>query len=92
MGNRERRAGNGEHGMRLTIYHEILHSQQFEGAEFIDGNSFLSFLTPVNVGTCHLFGHNFGRRIANASVLMKFRTLYKVRVVNSIVKIVFCNF
>ena len=33
--------GNEEQGMRLTIYHEILHSEQFEGAEFIDDNSFL---------------------------------------------------
>ena len=40
--------------MRLTIYHEILDSEQFEGAEFIDGNSFLWCLTPVIDGTCHL--------------------------------------
>ena len=33
--------GNGERGMRLTIFHEILHSEQFEGAEFNDDNSFL---------------------------------------------------
>ena len=40
-GNSERGTGNGERGTRLTTYHEILHSEQFEGAEFIDGNSFL---------------------------------------------------
>ena len=51
----------------------------------------LSILTPVNVGTCHLLGHSFGRRTANASILMKFRTLRKVRVVNSIVTIAFCD-
>ena len=33
--------GNGERGMSLTIFHKILHSEQFEGAEFIDDNSFL---------------------------------------------------
>ena len=32
---------NGEWGMRLTISHEILHSEQFEGPEFIDDKSFL---------------------------------------------------
>ena len=77
--------------MRLTIYHKILDNEQFEGAEFIDDNSFLWFLTPVNVGTCHLLGHSFGQRTANASILMKFRTLHKSRVLNSIVKIVFCD-
>ena len=77
--------------MRLTIYHKILNNEQFEGAEFIDDNSFLWFLTPVNVGTCHLLGHSFGQRTANASILMKFRTLHKSRVLNSIVKIVFCD-
>ena len=81
--------GNGERGMRLTIYHEILHSEQFEGAEFIDDNSFLWFLTPVNVGTCHLLGHSFGRRTVDASILVKFRTLQKSRVGNLIVAIVF---
>ena len=78
--------------MRLTIYLEILHSEQFESAEFIDGNSFLWFLTPTNVGTCHLLGHSFGRRTANASILMKFHTLHKSRAVNSMVTTFFCNF
>ena len=32
---------NGEWGLRLTIFLEILHSEQFEGAEFIDNNNFL---------------------------------------------------
>ena len=41
MGNGEWGLGNGERGMRLTIFFEILHSEQFEGAEFIDYNSFL---------------------------------------------------
>ena len=78
--------------MRLTSFHEILHSEQSEGAEFIDNNSFLWFLTPVNVGTCHLLGHSFRRRMANASNLMKFWTLHKSRAVNSMVTIVSCNF
>ena len=40
-GNGEQGTGNREPGMRLTIFHETLHTKQFEGAEFIDGNSFL---------------------------------------------------
>ena len=40
--NRERGMGNGERGtVKSTIFLEILHSEQFEGAEFIDGYSFL---------------------------------------------------
>ena len=69
----------------------MLHSEQFEGAEFIDDTSFLWFLTPVNVGTCYRSGHTFGQRTANASILMKFGTLHKVRVVNWIVTIVVCD-
>ena len=60
--------------MRLTIFHEILHSEQFEDAEFIDRNSFLWLLTPVNICTRHLIGHSFRRRTANATISMKFRT------------------
>ena len=82
--------GNGEREMRLTISHKILHSEQFECAEFFDDNSFV-ILTPVHVGTCHLLGHSFGRRMANASILMKFRTPHKSKVGNSIVTIVFCD-
>ena len=78
--------------MRLTIYHEISHSGQFEGTEFIDDNSLLWFLTPVNDGTCHLLGHKFGRRTDNASILMKFCTQHKSRTVISMVTIGFCNF
>ena len=84
--------GNGERGMRSTIFHKIFQSEQFESAEFIDDNSFLWFLTPVHVGTCHLLGQYFGWRTTNASILMKFRTLHKSRAVNSMVAIVFCNF
>ena len=32
--------GNGERGMTLPIFHEILRSEQFEGAEFIDDKVF----------------------------------------------------
>ena len=77
--------------MGLTIFHETLHSEKFEGAEFIDGNSFQRFLTSTSVGTCHLSGHSFGRRTANASILMKFLTLHKSRAMNSMVMIVFCD-
>ena len=90
-GNGQLGTGNGERGMRLTIYHKILQRVQFEGAEFIDGNSYLWFLRPVNVSTCHLLGHSFERRTANALILMKFRTLHKSRMVNSIVTIVICD-
>ena len=78
--------------MGLTIYHEILHSEQLQDAEFIDDNSSLWYLTPANISTCHLPGHSFGRRVANASNLMKFGTLHKSRAVNSMVTIVFWNF
>ena len=90
-GNGERGTENGEWEMRLTIYHKILHSEQFEGAEFIDDNSFLWFLTPVNVCTC-LLGHSFGRRTANASILMKLCILHKSKALGSMVTIVFCSF
>ena len=55
-------------------------------------NSFLWFLTLANVGACHFLGLSFGRRTANASILMKFRTLHKSRAVNSMVARAFCNF
>ena len=82
---------NGERGMRLTIFHEILHSEQFID-EFIDDDSFVWFLTPANGGRCHLSGHSFGRRAANASILMKFCTLNKCRAVNSMVTNFFYKF
>ena len=92
-GNEERGTGNGEWGTEneVNLFHEILHSEQFEGAEFINDNSFLWFLAPANVGTCRLSDHSFGWRIANASILMKFCTLHKLRAVNSMVTIGFCD-
>ena len=78
--------------MRLKIFHEILHSEQFEGAEIIDDNSFLGFLAPGSVGTCHLLTHSFGRRTANASILMKLGILLKSKALSSMVTIVFCSF
>ena len=83
--------GNGERRMRLTIFHETLHTEQFEGTEFIDDNSFLWFLTPANVSTCHLSGNSFVRRTTNASILMKYGTLHKSRAVSSMVALGFCN-
>ena len=56
---------NENWGMRLTISHEILRNEQFEGPEFIDDKSFLWFLTAANVGTCHLSGHGFGPKPTN---------------------------
>ena len=35
--------------MRLTIFHKILQSEQFEGAEFIDDNSVI-----LDTCQCHL--------------------------------------
>ena len=47
----------------------------------------LPILTIVSVGTCYLLGHGFRPKTANASVLIKFCTLHKTRVVNSMVSI-----
>ena len=60
------------------------------------GNFFCNFwcqsiLIPVNVGTCQFLGQSYGPRTANASILMKFCSLNKSRVANSMVKIVFCD-
>ena len=86
--------GNEERGTRNEVNHlpRNLHSEQFEGAEFIDGNSFLWFLTPVNVGTCHFSGHSFGRRVTNALILMKLCILHKLRTLSPMVTIVFGSF
>ena len=51
----------------------------------------LSILIPVKVGTCQFLGQSFGPRTANASILMKFCTLNKSRVANSMVTIAFCD-
>ena len=37
----KKRNGEWGTGNKSTIFHEILHSEQFEVAEFIDNNSFL---------------------------------------------------
>ena len=60
--------GNGEREMRLTFYHKVLRSKEFESAEFIDNNSFfdswrLSSLTLLNIGNCHLLGHVFKKML-----------------------------
>ena len=51
----------------------------------------LSILIPVNVGICQFLDQRYGPRTANASILMKFCTLNKSRVANSVVTIVFCD-
>ena len=51
----------------------------------------LSILIPVNVGTCQFLGQSYGPRRANASILMKFCTLNKSRMTNSMVTIAFCD-
>ena len=77
-------------------FDEIWNSTQIEGPEFnsdklLSDSWRLSILTPVDIGTCHLLGLSFGRKTANLPILMKFCTLHKPRVVNSIVTIVFCH-
>ena len=52
----------------------------------------LSILTPVDIDTCHLLGHSFGPKTVNLQILMKFCTLHKLRVVNSMVTIIFFLF
>ena len=49
----------------------------------------LSILIPANVGTCQFLGQSYGPRPANASILMKFYTLNKSMVANSMATIVF---
>ena len=50
---------------------------------------FLWLLTPVGIGACHLFlGHIFGPKTTNLPILMRFCTLHKPRVVNSMATIV----
>ena len=51
----------------------------------------LSILIPVNVGNCQFLGQSYGPRMANASILMKFCTLNKSRMANSMVTIAFCD-
>ena len=51
----------------------------------------LSILIPVSVGSCQFLGQSYGPRPANASILMKFYTLNKSRVANSMATIVFCD-
>ena len=77
-------------------FDEIWNSTQIEGPEFNGDNIFcdswrLSILTRVDISTCHLLGHSFGPKAANLPILMKFCTLHKPRVVNSMVTIVFCD-
>ena len=52
----------------------------------------LSILISANIGTCHVLGHKFGRRTANALILMKLCILHKSKMLSSIVAIVFCSF
>ena len=68
-------------------FDKILYFAQTKGGEFNDDNSYLWFLMPVNIGTCYLLGHSFWPKMSNAPVLMKFCTLHKTKVVNSMVSI-----
>ena len=47
----------------------------------------LLMLIPVDIGTCHLLGHSLEPKMANLPILMKFCTLHKPRVANSMVSI-----
>ena len=51
----------------------------------------LSILIPANVGTCQFLVQSYGRRMTSASILMKFSTLNKSRLMNSMVTTVSCN-
>ena len=83
-------------------FDEIWNSTQIEGPEFNGDKIFcdywgLSILTPVDIGTYHFLGDSFGPKTENLSILMKsvlcrFCTLHKPRVVNSMVTIVFFLF
>ena len=71
----KRGTGNGERGTgnevnhfpwnfaQWTIWRWWIHWWQY---------SFLRFLTPANVGTCHLSGHSFGQRTADVSFWWNF--------------------
>ena len=48
-------------------------------------------MIPVNAGTCQFLGQRYGPRTTNVSILIKFYTLNKSRVVNSMATIVFCD-
>ena len=58
---------------------------------FICNFWWLSILIPANVGTCQFLGQSYGRRTTSSSILMKFCTLNKSRVANSMMAIVFCD-
>ena len=75
-------------------FDEIWNSTHIEGPEFNGGKIFcdswcLSILRPVDIGTCDLFCHSFGPKMANLPILIKFCTSHKRSVVNSMVTIVF---
>ena len=59
--------------------------------KFICNFWWLSILIPANVGTCQFLGQSYGRRTTSSSILMKFCTLNKSRVANSMMAIVFCD-
>ena len=76
---------------------EIWNSTQIESPEINDDKFFcdsrcLSMLAPVDIGTCYLSGDSFEPKMANLPILMKFCTLHKQSVMNSMVTIVFLWF
>ena len=75
-------------------FDEIWNSSHIEGPDFNGSKNFsdswrLSILKPVDIGTCDPFCHSFGPKMANLPILIKFCTLHKRSVVNSMVTIVF---
>ena len=75
-------------------FDEIWNSTHIEGPDFNGGKIFcyswrLSIFRPVDIGTCDLFCHSFGPKMANLPILIKFCTSHKQSVVNSMVTIVF---
>ena len=45
---------------QMLHFDEISYSTQSQDVEFNSDNSFLGFLTSVNIGTYHLLGNSYG--------------------------------
>ena len=82
---------------KIFSFGEIWNSTQTESPEINNDQFFcdswcLSILRPVDIGTSDLICHSFGRKMANLPILIKFCTLHKPSVVNSMVAIFFLRF
>ena len=77
---------------KSSNFDSILYFAQMEHGEFSGDNSFLGFLMPGNIDNCQYwyllsFRPQFLTKKANAPGLIKFCTLHKTKVVNSMVSI-----